>query len=193
MSSSSKRTVTFNPTVTGVETISIYDYTPSEIAASWYNDEEMENITRRCVGILRKMDNSTAFKGGLKYCTRGLEGHTTLGSINKKKNRATALAAVLDAQAIRQRKKNEVTIVDSQDIADVYRKTTSSCQMWANVIGNRDQSVAEDILNEDDSIKKQTNFSMKSRTELLIPSTSSEQAINVQTDNWQSTIASRAA
>lgn len=141
-----KRLVQFNPSVTGIVIMSLHDYTPSEIAAAWYDNEEMDEITKRCVKILKKME-SNPFKNS-KYCLRGLEGHSTLGSINKRMNRSAAAAAVLDEQARQWRNERDGT--DTQAIADAYRKTTSSCQMWAQVMGNRDQLTAEEFLNRED-------------------------------------------
>jgi hypothetical protein len=84
---------------------------------------------------------------GKKYCTRGLEGHTTLGSISKTKARMDAFAGVLEEQA-RQWKENEET--DIQAISDIYRNTSSSSQLWAQVIGNQDQQAAESYQDKDD-------------------------------------------
>ena len=139
-----KKVVSFCPTVRGAQIMSIEDYTPSEIAASWYSAEESDNISIHCVKLIRRMESNeaSAFK---KYCIRGLESHTTVGCAMKRMNRSTAVAAVLDAQA---RQWNENCNVDAQAIADAYKRATSSSQMWAQVMGNRDQAAAEAILFE---------------------------------------------
>ncbi|KAL3939763.1 MAG: hypothetical protein SGBAC_005566 [Bacillariaceae sp.] len=144
MSTSSKKRVTISQRATVVETLSLYDYSAREIAASWYDDEEMDRITQRCFIVLKRMECGT--ENGQKYCTRGLEGHAAVASISKKKNRSTAVAAVLDEQA---RQWHEETM-DVQSISDAYRRTTSSCQMWAHVVGNRDQKDVEAFLYEDE-------------------------------------------
>ena len=92
----SKR-VTFNPMVTGVEIKSVYDYTAHERSACWYNAEENGRITKRCYQIIMRIQNNG--EGAKKYCTRGLEGHTKIGSVCKKKNRAISIAAVLAEQS----------------------------------------------------------------------------------------------
>lgn len=145
MSTSSKKRVTISQKVTVVETLSLYDYSAREIAASWYDDEEMDRITQRCFRVLQRMECGGT-KNGQKYCTRGLEGHAPVASISKKKNRSTAVAAVLDSQA---RQWYEETM-DVQAISDAYRRTTASCQMWAHVVGNRDQQAVEAYLYEDE-------------------------------------------
>ena len=77
-----------------------------------------------------------------KYCIRGLEGHSKLGSITKKRNRTTSIAAVLMEQS------NQWVdnAIDEQAIADAYRRTTSSCQMWARVVANQDRQAADAAL-----------------------------------------------
>eukprot|EP00526_Cylindrotheca_closterium_P024079 CAMPEP_0113628278 /NCGR_PEP_ID=MMETSP0017_2-20120614/14651_1 /TAXON_ID=2856 /ORGANISM="Cylindrotheca closterium" /LENGTH=195 /DNA_ID=CAMNT_0000538575 /DNA_START=66 /DNA_END=653 /DNA_ORIENTATION=- /assembly_acc=CAM_ASM_000147 len=146
MATTHKRRVTINETVNVVEILSIYDYTPSEIAASWYDEADMDKITQRCFKVLQRME-SGGTKNGQKYCTRGLEGHSTLGSISKKKARTAAVTAALEEQA---RQWNENEEIDDQAISDAYRKTTASCQMWAQVIGNRDQQATEAYLYPDE-------------------------------------------
>jgi len=128
-----------------VEILSIYDYTPAEIDAAWFNEKDMDRITQKCFKVLHRSENGGS-KNAQKYCIRGLEGHSILGSISKKRSRSSAIVAVLEEQA-RQRKADEG--IDAQAIADVYRKTTSSCQMWAQVIGNRDEKAVEAYKYED--------------------------------------------
>ena len=118
----SKRTLTINPSVEVAEVLSIYDYTPQEIEAAWYHEEDMEKITQRCFKALQIMECERT-KNGKKYCIRGFEGLTTLGSISKTKGRTAAFAAVLEEQA-RQWNNNEE--IDDEAISDAYRKTNSS-------------------------------------------------------------------
>lgn len=145
MPTSSKKRVTISPSVTVVEALSLYDYSAREIAASWYDGEEMDRITHRCFRMLQILECGGT-KNGKKYCTRGLEGQTTLGSMSKKKSRSSAVSAVLDEQA---RQWNEHT-TDVQAISDAYRRTASSCQMWACVVGNRDQQAIETYIYQKD-------------------------------------------
>lgn len=141
LSTSSKR-VTFSENVDGVEILSLYDYTPSEISASWFDENEMEDITKRCFKVLKKIESGK----GVKYCSRGLEGHTAIGSIGKKKNRETAVEAVLTEQVDQWAENRH----DDQAIADIYHRTSSSCQLWAQVIGKRDQEIADAIYDQDE-------------------------------------------
>lgn len=47
----SGRQVTLGPTVNIVETLNLEDYTPREIAASWYDEDEFDRITEKCFKI----------------------------------------------------------------------------------------------------------------------------------------------
>ncbi|CAJ1929130.1 unnamed protein product [Cylindrotheca closterium] len=147
MTTTLKRGVTINPAVQAVEILSIYDYTPSEISATWYDEDDRQKITQHCFKVLQKMEKCGGTKNGQKYCTRGLEAHTTLGSIIKKKTRTAAFAAVLNEQA---RQWNENEQVDDRAISEAYRETSSSSQMWAQAIGNQDRKDADAYLYADE-------------------------------------------
>jgi hypothetical protein len=70
------------------------DYTPAEISASWYNDDENDEMVRKCHKIIKKMKKGEADK----YCTRGLERMTGARKHQVKRNRTQAYAAVLGEQ-----------------------------------------------------------------------------------------------
>lgn len=143
---SNKKRVTISQTVQCVDTLSIYDYTASEIAAAWYDEEAMDKITQRCFKVLQRMESG--HKHGTKYCTRGLEGHSVLGSISKRKVRSAAATAVIEEQARQWNENNEE--IDFEAISNAYRKSTSSSLMWAQVIGNQDRRAVESYLFPDE-------------------------------------------
>merc|ERR1711935_591496 len=116
----------------------------------WFNEKDMDRITQKCFKVLHRSENGGS-NNVQKYCIRGLEGHLIVGSINKKRSRCSAIAAVLEEQA---RQWNADEEIDAQAIADAYRKTTSSCQMWAQVVGNRDEKAAEAYQYEDEEVKE---------------------------------------
>jgi hypothetical protein len=74
-----------------------------------------------------------------KYCSRGLEGYTTVGAAAKKRNRALAINAVLDEQMIQW----EEGIFDEDTIAEIYYRASFSCQLWASIVGRRDYRQTE--------------------------------------------------
>jgi hypothetical protein len=120
-------------------TLSRNDYTPEEIKATWYQDEEYSKISKDCCTQIKEMENGEIFKD-TQYCSRGLESHTKLATISKTQNRKNATDAVLAEQDEQRR----LGVVDDEArIAHRYHQGTSSCQLWANTVGLRDQRAAE--------------------------------------------------
>ena len=154
MSSTSSRRVAFLEAVEVQEVLSLYNYTHSEISSTWYNEEEMDKISRRCYNILRRHERE-AIRSKSKYCMRGLESMTSTGYSSKKSNRSAAFVAVLEEQE-RQRSENEDQEIKVQAISDAYRQTSASCQMWAQVVGNRDQQAVEAYLYDNDEAEVET-------------------------------------
>jgi hypothetical protein len=126
--------VRFSQKIHVQKTLPRTDYTPEEVEACWYNDEGNQRIYRHCNEEIRKMNEGCTVDEDKKYLSRGLEGHTTVGAINKKRNISLAINAVLDEQL----NQWEEGIFDENAIAEVYRKASSSCQLWANIVGRRD-------------------------------------------------------
>ncbi|CAJ1952256.1 unnamed protein product [Cylindrotheca closterium] len=156
----SKR-VTINPTVEVHHVLSIHDYTASEISAAWYNEHEMDKIAQRCFKILSKVQ-SVKSNSGQKYNIRGLESHTTLGSISKQNNRSAAYEVVFDEQ--QRQYENEES--DVQAISDAYQRTTSSSQIWAQVVGRRDEKAVEAYLYEEE--EEETTVFLATPAELKV-------------------------
>jgi hypothetical protein len=156
-----RRGISFDSSVEIREIMGLDDYTSQEIEASWYTREEMEQISGRCFKIL-DMAETRRSRNPKKYCMRGLEGHTTLGSISKRLNRETSAMSVLEEQG---RQSGEI---DFESLSKVYSCTTSSSLMWAMVVGNRDQQEAEAYLycNEDsyDSFGQENMLKTKDRS-----------------------------
>jgi hypothetical protein len=115
------------------KTLSRKDYTIDEIEACWYTAEDLQKIHKHCRKEIRKLNEGSKLKD-MKYCSQGLEGHTTVGSAAKMRNRWLAVNAVLDEQMIQW----EEGVFDEDAIAAIYCKSSSSCQLWANIVGRRD-------------------------------------------------------
>jgi hypothetical protein len=120
------------------DTLSLKDYTPEEIQSCWYTHEGNERIRRHCTKEIRKMNEGIKLEDK-KYCSRGLECHTTIGDAIKIRNRSLAINAVLDEQMIQWNN----GILDEDSIAAIYCMASSSCQMWANIIGRRDHEMTK--------------------------------------------------
>ena len=117
--------------------LSRHDYTAEEKQMAWLQDEEFSWITKKNRKQVRKMENGEDLKDK-KYCSRGLESYTRLAAINKSQNRKLAVNAVLDEQDEQER-----FAPTEEAISHAYYQVTSSCQLWARMIGLRDQRSAE--------------------------------------------------
>jgi hypothetical protein len=136
--------VSFANQASVVYTIARRNYSPNEIKATWYSKKEKMNIEKQCCKQILRMDRGETLKDK-KYCARGLEGHTRTGFTLKSKNRALSINSVLAEQ-------HHVQLLrgfrDDEAIAHAYHQTTASCQIWACVVGLRDQRVAEEYSDE---------------------------------------------
>jgi hypothetical protein len=121
-------------------TLSRRDYTLEETEASWWSHEDNQNISRQCQKEIKEIDDGETFEAK-KYCSRGLEGHTRIGSVSKVQTRALAMNAVFDEQFMQW----EEGVFDEDTIAEVYCRASSICQLWASLVGRRDYRAAEEI------------------------------------------------
>jgi hypothetical protein len=127
------------------KTLSIEEYTPDELRATWYTCEDVQRMSRQFQKEIRKMNKGDKLNDK-KYCSRGLEGHTKAGSALKKRERNLSINAVLKQQLAQWDKGIFDKILDEDTIAAIYIRASSSCQIWANFIGQRDQKAIEGYL-----------------------------------------------
>jgi hypothetical protein len=116
------------------------DYTLEEADATFSSRKEHQQIMRQCHKEVKKIGHGEKFKDK-KYCARGLEGRTKIGYISKVQKRALVINAVLDEQLMQW---NE-GVFDEDAIADACHIASSSCGLWASIVGRRDQKAAEEI------------------------------------------------
>ena len=133
--------LSFDDNVRVCYTIARSDFSLEETTATWYTTEEYMRISEQCSRQIYKMDEGKVLKGR-KYCSRGLE--TRRGRAIKIQNRSSSIETVL----MEQEKQSDEGTYDGVVISRVYRGVTSSCQLWANIVGVRDQRVAEDYLDD---------------------------------------------
>jgi hypothetical protein len=124
-------------------TLSLHHYTPDEILASWYHQEEYKRIAKECCKEVLKLEKGEIFKDK-KYCSRGLESHTRQAITSARRNRKLAVKAVLKEQDEQHLLVGGV--VDEGAISCSYQRVTSSSQLWACVVGLCDQRAAERYL-----------------------------------------------
>ena len=125
---------------TCISIMSRHDYSDEEFDACFYQEDEYSVITKECVKTIKKMQagGGEGFKNQ-KYCSRGLESHTSRGSASKSYNRRVAFDAVLDEQY----DQLQLGVIDEDAIAYQYSQVSSSCQLWASTVGLQDQRSAE--------------------------------------------------
>jgi hypothetical protein len=140
-----EKSVAFAPHATVRHTIARQDLSSEELKATWFSEEEYLQISKQCSKQIHKMDRGETFKDK-KYCARGLESSTRMGTITKSKSRAESIRAVLQEQYVQIRE----GVLDEDAIGIVYQDVTSSCQIWASVVGYRDQHAAEICMDEEE-------------------------------------------
>ena len=132
------KSVSFAQSVRVRTTISRSSYTKEERQACFYSDEESQQIQKKSLKIVEKMEEGCPLFMS-KYCTRGLEKHTRIAGRLRLQNRFDALLAVLNEQD----QQRIDGICDDESISRVYSMVTCSCQLWANCVGLCDQRQAE--------------------------------------------------
>lgn len=73
-----------------------------------------------------------------KYSSRGLEAFTTVAGLHRSKQRELQYETVLEEQA----RQFKAGIVDLGEIGRIARNATAASQMWAHVVGMRDEIAA---------------------------------------------------
>jgi hypothetical protein len=121
--------VSFAPDVTVLETMSLDDYTMAEIYRTWYSEKDLSRVSQECFVILEKNLMQTSLRENESM--RGLEPHSPIESILRHKSRQTSINLVLEEQ---RRQLKEKGVVDVDSLYKVYHNTTSSSQMWAQVM-----------------------------------------------------------
>jgi hypothetical protein len=145
------RNVSFGAVVTVQHVMSLDDYTPKELEASWFDRKSMRTIKETARFETRLFDSGILFEdrkgNGYKCTVRGLR--TREGTTRKRKNRWNALAAVfseMDAQ-VEQTEGGCGFYFDDESIADVYFEHTDPCALEAEAIGKQDAVDARNIYN----------------------------------------------
>jgi hypothetical protein len=141
-----EKSVSFGTHDTVHHTIARQAFSSEELKAAWFSEEEYLQISNQCSIQIHKMDQGRVLKDK-KSCARGLERLTRMGSITRSKSRTQSIRAVLEKQDALT---SQGVLVDEEAIAFVYHDVTSSCQMWASVIGYRDQRAAEKYMDDEE-------------------------------------------
>lgn len=158
------REVTFNEQVNIYITISLEEISETERRATWYSKGEYKEITQSSCRQIKSLDRGKLFKDK-KYCSRGLESHTRMASLTKRRNYTLSHKIVFDEQA---RQKRE-GVYEVEYLAYLYHSVSSSCQIWANVVGLSDQRAAEqETQQEDNTLPRSTQTLSQSQRSIAV-------------------------
>jgi hypothetical protein len=126
--------VRFAQSDTVYDVLALDEYTPEEIAASWFSNTESEAIHDKCKKVIHKMEKHGNNLNENKYCSRGLESMTGSRKDIKEENRKNAYNAVLDLQIVQW----EQGCDDQEQIAQRYQSVSFQCQVAAICMGKND-------------------------------------------------------
>jgi hypothetical protein len=110
--------------------MSLSEYTPDEVKASWLNIDDMRRIKDESRSEAKLLDAGLL----LAEKSRGLEHRTRDGHKRKRRNRMRAYAAVFCEIEFQR----EEEILDEDAIADAYCACSEPCAIAAQQIGERD-------------------------------------------------------
>jgi hypothetical protein len=146
------RTVSFAAVIETFHTLALDDYTEEEISASWFDDDDYDDITDDCENTISKMNKKR--NGSInrhKYCIRGLERMTDIGSALANCNKNDSYDAVLEEQDTQWDNQEDDS---GERIARFYREVASRrCHAEAHQRGMQDALIAEELILVDEGRK----------------------------------------
>lgn len=134
------RRVSFHPIVRAKIVMNRFAYTPEELEASWYDNDD---YLRMRVNVKVGADNidSGFHVRGTGICIRGLETRTREGNKNTNQQRMDAYAAVFSEIEFQK----EIQWFDEEKIAYAYFAYSGPCAVTAEMMGQRDEFEAKNI------------------------------------------------
>jgi hypothetical protein len=158
------RTVSFAAVIeTFLHTLALDDYTQEEISASWFDDDDYDEIADDYENIISKMNNKS--NGSIKrnkYCSRGLERMTDIGSALANCNKNDSYDAVLEEQDAQWDNQEDDS---GERIARFYREVASRrCHVEAHQRGMQDALIAEELILVDERRKSRDEKEEEVRT-----------------------------
>ena len=147
-----KKHVSFDEVVFCHPVIALDDYTPSEIDACWYSNDNMVAMKQNVRAEAHLVDQGLLWEDTRNYKTtiRGLEGKTLEGQRLRREKRLEAYAAVFSEIEFQ----SEVSFRDDELIADAYFAYSDACALAAATIGATDAIAAKIIYREEAAAAK---------------------------------------
>ncbi|KAG7351110.1 hypothetical protein IV203_010470 [Nitzschia inconspicua] len=145
---STTKSVRFHSRVRFKNVKHIDDYTDREYFATWYAEEDLQEIFNHCVDTVRKMVNGFVLNEDDGYSPRGLEYKTPTGAKIRKENKARGIRIVLDEQE-RQRIEG---VIDPERLAKLYSDAAADSRRAYRLMAMKDQEEARPILQSKSSL-----------------------------------------
>eukprot|EP00545_Synedropsis_sp_CCMP1620_P005975 CAMPEP_0119018958 /NCGR_PEP_ID=MMETSP1176-20130426/20676_1 /TAXON_ID=265551 /ORGANISM="Synedropsis recta cf, Strain CCMP1620" /LENGTH=233 /DNA_ID=CAMNT_0006973075 /DNA_START=59 /DNA_END=760 /DNA_ORIENTATION=- len=139
-----RKTVTFFAIVTIKAHDHFRDMTPEEIDSAWYKRDHYIQMKQNCVPALRLIMKDTYTGDTDELCSRGLEYRSPAGATSRKKNKANAVRAVLQAQRM------QPSLGNVDIIRKAYLTVSEACRMASLKRGQDDWSEARRLYEESD-------------------------------------------
>jgi len=145
-----RRVVRFSPTIMCriKNTISINDMTDEEIANTWIQKDEGDEIIQQCHELIAVVNQllvettdiiATNQIIGNSSSMRGLESHTKYGKKRTKLNRYKSKMIVLDEQD----QQYVEDRLDEEEIASIYKEVCNESQIHAELLAKQDRMEVE--------------------------------------------------
>jgi hypothetical protein len=131
----SERAISFSDDVGIKDTIHVFDYSPEEKAATWYNVQDLKLFRRARRESVRVWRSQLPFMiDTQRHCFRGLENKMPDGSRRRYTNISRSVLSVLSEQE----KQDIDGTIKPELISEVYRKISCHCQAEARDKGLED-------------------------------------------------------
>ena len=158
-----KKKVSFNPSVRAKKVKSIRSYTTEEVACTWYDTDELEQIQQEVLYLLhqerqqqREEQQGEGEDGSsevITYCRHGLETQCPSYRQAVSQSRKTAFEAVIQEQRTQRLEAKAIGDDGSKDpalLASIYEEHSMSSQVKARMNGIKDEKIAHQIQAEYD-------------------------------------------
>lgn len=147
-STTTQKSVKFHSRVRFKHVKHIDDYSDREYFATWYVEEDLQDIFNHCVDTVRMMVNGFVLDEEKGYSPRGLEYKTPTGAKTRKHNKSRGIRTVLDEQE-RQRAEG---VNDPERLAKLYFESASDSRRAYRLLAMKDQEEARPILQSRSSV-----------------------------------------
>ena len=142
---SSRKSVSFQDTITFREICPRAEMVEEEIRQIWYNDDEYAKMKKVVSSTVKKAEKGEAVEESKGMTMRGLEGRTKFGARRRKNNKAAALDAVWKTQIELWKKKSDQPLA----IAAAYRPHSTHAKYRALQAAHSDEVYVKEHVRSD--------------------------------------------